>query len=82
MAIEDLVQPLTIPAPDTSIRHSSPAGWRELIVPGGNRLLRKMKVPKLKLSEKDKEILAHWWPIFVAMRIGALAPLVAKFFDL
>jgi hypothetical protein len=41
-----------------------------------------MKVPRLKLSEKDKEILAHWWPIFVAMCIGALAPLVAKFFDL
>jgi hypothetical protein len=66
----------------TFFRHSSPAGWRELIVAGANRLLRKMKVPKLKLSEKDKEILAHWWPIFVAMCTGALAPLVAKFFDL
>jgi hypothetical protein len=32
--------------------------------------------------QKDKEILAHWWPIFVAMCIGVLAPLVAKFFDL
>jgi hypothetical protein len=41
-----------------------------------------MKVPKLKLSEKDKEILAHWWPIFVAICIGMLVPLGAKFFSL